>query len=215
MERANATSSTTRTRRNAIHHTLQFAVVVLSVAAILGCDSAHVNEPTAGASTSPLMIPLAGKWMFDFEKTLDAQKSVGLTEEQIAQIRRIYEGHATLCKVHLDIEFDGNVAVGTDRPGSEYRFFDMHRHGSILCGKAWHHEDRYDPGDMSKCHVRLEVADNILRMEVHMEDGLPDLNDPDLMSEPPIESDAAKCEVESKIGSAPGTWAVYVFTRQQ
>ena len=63
--------------------------------------------------------------------------------------------------------------------------------------------------------VRLEIIGGELRLEVNMQDGLPDLNDPDLASEPPTESDVAKCDIDTKAGKKPGDWATYVFTRHQ
>lgn len=68
---------------------------------------------------------------------------------------------------------------------------------------------------MSKCYIRLEITGGELHMEVNMQEGLPDLNDPDLVSEPPAEGDVANCDVDTKAGKKPGDWATYVFTRRQ
>jgi hypothetical protein len=92
----------------------------------------------------------------------------------------------------------------------------MHEHGNKVCGKAWHHEDRFDPGDMSKCYVRLMIKDDYLYMEVRMKDGLPDLNDPDLGSSPPTESGSAtKCDAVNPVGPDWGDWTTYVFSRKR
>ena len=191
------------------------AIVILASIAVVGCGSNSASGPFGASSASPLMTPFTGTWMFEFDKTLDAQKAAGVADEQIVQLRKLFADNPALGKIHPDITFDGNAAVGAGLPSSEYRFFGMHKHGLKICGKAWHHEDRHDPGDMSKCYVRLEIAGGELCMEVNMQDGLPDLNDPDLTSEPPAEGDVAKCDVDTKAGDKPGDWAMYVFTRRQ
>lgn len=190
------------------------AVTIVSLFAI-GCTSDSASGPFGAPRASAVMAPFAGTWTFDFEKTLAVQRAAGVTEEQIEQIRKLYSANPALGKMHPDLTFDGNVAAGAGNLSSEYRFFGMHTHGPKTCGKAWHHEDRFDPGDMSKCYVRLELVEGQLRMEVNMQDGLPDLNDPDLASEPPVESPAAKCDVDAKAGNQPADWAVYIFTRSQ
>lgn len=196
-------------------HTNFFAAIMFLVSiAMAGCGSDTASGPFGAPSASPLMTPCAGTWTFDLDKTLDAQKAAGVTDERIAQLRKLFADNQSLGKMHPDLTFDGNVAVGAGLLSSEYRFFGMHTHGSKICGKAWHHEDRHDPGDMSKCYVRLEIIEGALRMEVNMQDGLPDLNDSDLQSDLAVEGDLAKCEVDSKAGSKPGGWATYVFTRR-
>lgn len=188
-------------------------VTMVSLFAI-GCGSKSANGPFGPPRASRLMAPFAGTWIFDFEKTLAAQKAAGATEEQLARLRRLHAANPGLGNGHPDLTFDGNVAVGAGIINSEYCFFGMHKHGSKTCGKAWYHEDRFDPGDMSKCYVRLEMVDGQLHMDVNMEEDLPGVNDPDLASEPPVESDVSKCEVDAKAGKKPGDWAIYVFTRR-
>ena len=189
------------------------ALLILASLLLAGCDTNSGSGPLGPPRKSALMAPFAGKWEFNFEKTLAAQKAAGATDDQITQIRQLYEANPVLGKMHPDLTFDGNVAVGSGLLSSEYDFFSMHQHGSKLCGKAWHHEDRHDPGDMSKCYVRLELVDGDLRMEVNMLEDAPDLNDPDLLSDPPVEGDAAKCEVATKASKKPGDWGTYVFSR--
>lgn len=183
--------------------------------AATGCGADPASGPFGPPRSSARMTPFAGKWSFELDKTLDSQKAAGATDEQIAQTRKLYAENPAIGKLHPDLTFDGNVAVGTGLPSSEYRFFAMHKHGTKICGKAWHHEDRFDPGDMSKCHVRLEIVDGQLYMEVNMQEDLPDLDDPDLRSEPPVEGDLAKCDVETQAGKKPGDWMAYVFSRPQ
>lgn len=190
---------------------------VLTMVALFasGCGSNTASGPFGAPKSSALMAPFAGAWTFEFEKTLAAQMAAGVTDEQIDQIRKLYASNPALGKMHPDITFDGNVAVGAGILSSEYRFFGMHKHDSKTCGKAWHHEDRHDPGDMSKCYVRLEVIDGLLHLQVHMQEGLPELDDPDLATEPPVEGDPLKCDVDTIAGNKPGDWAVYVFSRRQ
>jgi hypothetical protein len=190
------------------------ALVLLSIAAV-GCGQDPASSgPFGPPRSSALMTPFAGRWAFEAEKTLNAQKAAGASDEQIAEDRKVYAANPELVgQICPDLTFDGNVAVGAGLVSSEYRFFDMHKHGTKICGKAWHHEDRFDPGDMSKCYVRLEIVDGCLHMDVNMTEGLPDLNDPDLASEPPVEGDAAKCAVGSQAAKKPGDWVTYVFSR--
>jgi hypothetical protein len=43
-----------------------------------------------------------------------------------------------------------------------------------------------------------------------MLDGLPDINDPDLLSTPVVESDVSKCDADKQNAA---DWATYVFSR--
>ncbi|HTI49850.1 MAG TPA: hypothetical protein VL475_02825 [Planctomycetaceae bacterium] len=191
------------------------AVLTITAAAAVGCGPGTASGPFGAPQSSALMAPFAGAWTFDFDRTLDAQKAAGaVTDEQIRQLRQMYAANPALGKMHPDLTFDGNVAAGAGFPSSEYRFFGLHKHGEQVCEKAWHHEDRFDPGDMSKCYVRLSLVEGRLHLEVNMQDGLPDLNDPDLTSEPAVERDASQCDLEAKAGRKPEDWATYVFARR-
>ena len=97
----------------------------------------------------------------------------------------------------------------------EYRFFSMHEHDGKICGKAWHHEDRYDPGDMSKCYVRLWIENDELHFQFRMQALLPEMSDPDLTSSPPTEGGSAQtCDAERPAGDGWSNWATYVYTRK-
>ena len=183
---------------------------VLLGVVVVGCAPSASDGPFGPADYSPLLTPFAGEWVFDFEKTLAVHKAVGVTDEEIAQTRKFYADNPMLGKMHSDLAIEGNVAVGKGIPSCEYRFFGMHEHDSKVCGKAWHHEDRFDPGDMSKCYVRLSIADGNLHLEVNMLDGWPDLNDPDFLSIPAVEGDVSECDADKQ---NPDEWATYVFTR--
>src|SRR5262249_4582265 len=146
-----------------------------------GCGGAAgpAGGPFGAPAESGLLAPLAGRWDFDFEKTLDTQTAGGATAEQIDRLRKLYAGNPPLGKMHPDMTITGNEAVCTGTPTGEYRFFAMHQHDGKLCGKAWHHEDRFDPGDMSKCYVRLKLDVDRLVFELRMQEVM-DFNDPDL-----------------------------------
>src|SRR5262245_13574803 len=186
------------------------------LAALGGCG-ADAAGPGAGPFGVPganrLLAPCAGKWVFDFEKTLDAQKAGGATDEQIANLRTMYADSPHLRKMHPDLTISGNEAVCSGRPAGEYRFFAMHEHAGKVCGKAWHHEDRFDPGDMSKCYVRLKIEGDRLTFELRMQEA-PDLDDPDLRANPPAEGDSATCDAEHPAGSDWSEWATFVFVRK-
>ena len=98
--------------------------------------------------------------------------------------------------LHADMSINGNVAVLKGSPEGEYFFFAVHPHGQWLCGKAWHHEDRHDPGDMTKCYVRLELKDQDLHLSVRMEDS-DNPNDPDLTKLPAAAGSAGTCRADA------------------
>lgn len=178
-----------------------------------GSATGSASGPIGTPEASTIMAPFDGKWTLDWDKTLAAIRAGGATEEQIESLRRNYANDPSLSTLHPNLTITGNVAMGDGRPSSEYRFFRMHKHGTKTCGMAWHHEDRFDPGDMSKCHVRLEVVGSELRLEVYMHEALPDLNDPDILTPPPVENRPEDCEVEAKTTNEPGAWQTYVFRR--
>lgn len=171
--------------------------------------------PFGPPDRSALLAPLTGSWVRDVEKTLEAQKAAGAGEEQVAALREFYARSAEFGGMLSEMTITGNEAVGKD--GSEYRFFAMHQHDGKICGKAWHHEDRYDPGDMSKCYARMKLDGKVLYLEVKMKDGLPDLNDPDLgpSSLPAEGGSAATCDADTPAGSDWGEWTTTVFARKQ
>jgi hypothetical protein len=196
---------------NPVHNAAFKPTLLLIGVALIGCTPNSSDGPPGPATDAPLLSQFAGQWVFDFDKTLAAQKAAGSTDDKIAQLRKLYADHPMLGKMHPDLTIKGNVAVGSGTPSSEYRFFAMHNHDSRVCGKAWHHEDRLDPGDMSKCFVRLSVVGGDLRLEVNMLDGLPDVNDPDLLSTPAVEGDVSRCDASKQ---KAGDWATYVFSRR-
>jgi len=88
----------------------------------------------------------------------------------------------------------------------------MHEHEGKICGKSWFHEDRYDPGDMSKCLVRLSSVGEGLRLEVKSAADSADPEDPEVISQGPVDLDSAKgCLAEKADESNWGPWEVLLF----
>ncbi|MES2788297.1 MAG: hypothetical protein V4719_01660 [Planctomycetota bacterium] len=195
---------------------MRSSFTLLMLATLLSSGVGCGGQPDAGPFGSPqpsaLLAPFAGNWTCDFEQTLAAQKAAGAPDEQIERLRQFHAQHPELKMLHTDISITGDVAVGAGVPSSEYRFFSMHQHGTKVCGKAWHHEDRFDPGDMSKCLVRLMIQNDCLHLDLGMKDGQLDMNDKDMLSHPPVESPSAKdCEADKPIATE---WTTFVFTRK-
>jgi hypothetical protein len=190
-------------------------LALLPACAGCGADMGGAGGGPFGApAESPLLAPFAGKWVLDFEKSLDARKAGGAKEEQIERLRKLYAANPQFGQLHPDLTITGNVAVCAGIPSAEYRLFEMHEHDGKVCGKAWHHEDRFDPGDMSKCYVRLKLQNDHLYFEVRMQEGLPDLNDPDFLGAPPAEAgSAAACDADHPAGKEWSEWTTFVFTR--
>ena len=123
--------------------------------------------------------------------------------------------HPQFGRMHPDMTITGNEAVCAGTPTAEYRFFAVHQHNGKICGKAWHHEDRFDPGDMSKCFVRLSIIDNRLQFEIKMLEDSLDPADPDLNPSPPIDLEsAAKCDAEKPVPGDSSRWSTFIFTRR-
>lgn len=200
-----------------IRRTRRPHVVILGAGASLAAfpNGDAADGPFGPPERSALLAPLAGTWLLDVGKTLEAQKAAGASDEQVAALREFY-ARSPQFGMLSEMTITGNAAVAT-HGAEEYRFFAMHKHDGKICGKAWHHEDRYDPGDMSKCYVRMKLDGNVHYLEVKMKDGLPDLNDPDLLSSPlPAEGgSAATCDAGAPAGTDWGEWATTVFARKE
>lgn len=201
-----------------LHTRLQIVVGSAITIVLSGCGDSMTppgSGPFGAPGESRLLAPFAGDWTFDFEKTLEAQKAAGVSDENIERLRKLYTDNPQFGKMHPDMTINGNEAVCSGVPAAEYRFFAMHEHGGKTCGKAWHHEDRFDPGDMSKCYVRLKIDDNLLRFEMKMKDGLPDLSDPDLRSSPPVDLDSPQnCDADAPSGAGWSDWSAFIFNRK-
>jgi hypothetical protein len=89
----------------------------------------------------------------------------------------------------------------------------LHQHNQWVCGKAWYHEDRHDPGDMSKCFVRLEIVNADLHFSLRQQDGVLNLNDPDLTNMPITAGSASACTADAAADPPWSPWTTYVFIR--
>jgi hypothetical protein len=192
---------------------LSLHIFILFVAA--GCGGDADSGPFGAAEPSVLLAPFSGEWTIDLEKSIAAQKAEGLSDEAEQIMRKFYKEHPEFGGMHSDINITGNLAVGAGLPSSEYRFFSMHEHDGKVCGKAWHHEDRHDPGDMSKCYVRLSIVDGNLHLAVKMKDGFPDLSDPDFHVTAAEGGSAATCDADHPPGTDWSEWTTLVFSRKK
>jgi hypothetical protein len=221
-----------------------YFVIVLAALCLCGCSRTDVGSRERGGSAwdDPIQVvllePFQGKWRFDQERTLAQRQAEGMPEAEINRLRELYENLAktevppeslkalqaagvdagqfmkTMSTMHPDLTFQGHVAICDGFPSGEYRLFGIHKHEEGVCGKAWHHEDRFDLGDMSKCYLRLAMEGEELRFCMRMQDGWPSDDDPDLREELPIlaGSDTA-CDADKPAGSDWGPWSTYVFVR--
>lgn len=185
--------------------------VVLGWLIVAGCGNVGGGGSGTGlpATPAPLLQPFQGAWSFDVNKTLTLWQSQGVPAQQIAQARAFAQSFP----LHGDIELDQNVATIHHVVEGEYYFFALHQHNQWVCGKAWHHEDRYDPGDMAKCYVRLEDVNGDLHLSIRVQDGWPPLNDPDLTNMPVQAGSASACPADTAPNPPWSPWQTYVFTR--
>lgn len=210
-------------KRRSNQRAIEIGVIVFFVGLVLVPLAFRAKEIQMGDAAlaenvvrDPLFFSISGRWAFDFEASLRELQSAGATEELVSRTRRFYSENPELGGMHPDMIIDGNVAVCSGEPNAEYRFFSMHRHGHQLCGKALFHEDRFDPGDMSKCYVRMSIHDDELRLEVRMQQqSYPDLDDPDLLSFKVVAPEAARrCEADNPSNGSWSDWTMYVFRRK-
>jgi len=192
-----------------------------------GLDTAEPNENGNGVFGPPIKVqlldPFQGQWNCDRAGTFALWKSQGKsdrvksTEESDKRLDEEFaKNHDPTLAVlrrdspHCDITIKGNIIFGRGALAEEYDLFGLHAHGSVVCGKAWFHEDRNDPGDMSKVWIRLELVGDELR--IHIKGGdFPDQENADLLERPTL-VDASKCETANeKVDSQ--LWNSYVFRR--
>ena len=206
------------------------------LATIVGCGSGYGSGPDDGPfgrhTDVKLLEPFQGEWTISEERTFDVWRRQGKADavEQTKEMRKrlaevqekesaaargamkLAGVEAALRRLHADLSVSGDTFVGRGFLSQEYRLFAIHQHGEIVCAKAWFHEDRHDPGDMSKCWVRLERVGDEFHFHVKSQDDSADIEkDPDLTSMPTLVS-AESCEVAGdKLESKE--WTTYVFVR--
>jgi hypothetical protein len=160
---------------------------------------------------APILAPFEGTWHVNFEKTLDQWKSDGVPASEIAATR------AAAAKfpfpIHPDMTLKDSRALvyGPGPFEGAYDFFALHTHGPWICGKAWHHEDRHDPGDMDKYMVRLQKRGNELLFAFRVSEDAAEPSDPDITSMPLLAGSASTCTADALPESAWSSWRTYVF----
>lgn len=176
-----------------------------------------------------------GDWVLDQDRTLAAWKEAGVAQVEIDNVRALYEklkqmeipsdlqralgdraaqALAARGRMHPNLTFQGHVAIGDGVPTSEYRLFAIHQHDQTVCAKAWHHEDRDDPGDMSKCYMRLAIVHDMLWLKLRDQE-VPAMTDEDLTDSPPIEAPAgAACDADAPPDADWSDWTIYIFVRR-
>jgi hypothetical protein len=206
------------------------------LATLVGCGSRPADGPDNGPfgrhNDVKLLEPFQGEWTVSEDRTFDLWRRQGkgeAVEQTKAMRKRLTEVQekksaadrgamklagvdAALRRLHADLSITGDTFIGSGFLSQEYRLFAIHQHGPIVCAKAWFHEDRHDPGDMSKCWVRLERVGDDFHFHVKMQDDTADTEkDPDLTSMPTL-VDAKSCEVA---GEKPESkeWTTFVFVR--
>lgn len=197
-------------------------IVLLSLA---GCDAnpvapgqgSAVNGPFGPPEKPAIMVPFEGDWTFNLEKTLEARKANGASSQEIEQARSMY---SLMDAAGPELTITGTVMVyAWDVLEEEYRLFNLHKHGEIICGKAWHHEDRFDPGDMSKCRVQLKLQDDRLVFKNRFRSSPVDLNDPDLQQMRIVNTAAASTCDSDSLPDDPKSdwwpWEILVYDRHK
>jgi hypothetical protein len=158
------------------------------------------------------MQPFQGAWKFDLQKTLAQWKADGVPAKEIAGAKRMAQGFP----LHQDMTIQGDAAVlsaaGRGAEG-EYAFFALHPHNAWTCGKAWHHEDRHDPGDMSKCYARLRLQDTDLHLALRIDANPPNPGDPDIANQPPAAGSSTTCGADAATDPPWSAWRTYVFVK--
>jgi hypothetical protein len=155
-----------------------------------------------------MLQPFQGEWKLSLSKTLANWQANGMSADEIAQARKL---GATI-PIHPDMLIEGTAAIL--HPGvveGSYDFFALHAHPNFVCGKAWHHEDRNDPGDMEKDLVRLELRDKDLHLSLRAPQDSLSLNDPDLTNTPVTAGSAETCDADNVPESKWFPWQTFVF----
>lgn len=184
---------------------LTFGATLVLVALLSGCGPSD-----SVAVAPPLLQPCEGVWRFDTEKTLQYWESHGTPAAEISQARKLSQSFP----LHPDMTIAGTVATLSGFPPGEYAFFALHSHDRWVCGKAWHHEDRNDPGDMSKYFVRLERKGDELHFSVRSHEKSADPADPDIGDMPATSGSAKACDTDKADKRSWSPWATFVFVRK-
>jgi len=200
----------------------RFMLIPALIILLMGCDqsskssttsatTATASDTPAGGSTSinvPILAPFKGKWNYNHAKTMAYWKAIGISTNEIAEVNKV----AAAFPPHPNMTLGGDLAV-LHGPATEgqYQFYALHQHPQFVCGKAWHHEDRQDPGDMDKYLVRLELRDGNLYLSIRVNDDAADPNDPEVANAPTLGGDAKTCTADSQRDPPWSPWRTYIF----
>jgi hypothetical protein len=199
-------------------HRIAIAALLL---ALVGCKRAPAAPAATGGGAgggpfgppvmTPMMQPFQGSWRFSLAKTLAQWQTDGVPAAEIAQAKTI----AAKFPLHPDMAITGDTAVLSPLPlTGEYKFFALHPHDGWVCGKAWHHEDRNDPGDMDKYLTRLQLRDTgDLLLAVRIHEDAADPKDPDVTTMPTLAGSATTCTADTDPEPPWSPWRTYVFER--
>jgi hypothetical protein len=214
---------------------IRLGLILVLVGALVGCDRSSSTPSGNGATSAatpaavhtasaastdaggslnanvPILVPFRGNWKFNLSKTLAYWKSKGVPAAEIAQAQKIAKSFG----LHPDITMGGDLAIlhGPMSMEGQYQFYALHPHGQVVCGKAWHHEDRHDPGDMDKELIRVELRDNDLYLSLRSNDDAADPNDPEVVTMPILSGSAATCTADAEKDPPWSPWRTYVFDR--
>jgi hypothetical protein len=203
-----------------LHHARMISCLTAAMLLAAGCNkrqsqSQVATSPTgAGVANVPILVPYQGNWRVDEKKTVALWLSQGTTQAEINN--DLAEDKQLGMPLHLDLHIQGNVAVEpwpAIRAGveGEYLFFALHSEGPGVCGKAWHHENRADPGNhISKHYVRLQIKDGDLWLSDREQEDV-DPNDPELTNMPVTAGSAATCKADKLPATEWTPWVTYIF----
>ena len=167
-------------------------------------QEAPVGTVWAGPVRTKILEPVQGRWWINLEATGDPRVNDSNGNPRV----KLVNEWAILINGHI-ISFDDSV------PESELRLFSVHEHDGWLCGVAWDHEDRHDPGDMSKCLVKLRLEDGQLRLNLRRPGRGVDVSDPDLRAASTVlGTNGAVCPQVGGVDYSWNEWESYEYTRR-
>jgi hypothetical protein len=192
--------------------------LALALAILPGCRGDDPDDSPGGPSEpTPLLAPFQGAWQPDPDKSLALALAAtrpaptSSTPPAVAPVSPSRSMFAT----HPEMKLTNNVAVLNGLLWGEYRFFALHSHGDTVCGKAWHHEDRHDPGDMDKYLVRLRRVGGDLHFSYRVCEDSADPNDPDVATTPLTAGSADTCTADTEKDPPWRPWVTIVFVRMK
>ncbi len=190
------------------------ALARLLIACVLlvlsSCDRGRGSGSGGTAAVPPILSPFQGDWRFSLPKTIAHWQANGVPQDELAQAQAL----PGTIPLHPDMKIQSDITLLAGVVEGSYHFFALHPHNQWVCGKAWHHEDRHDPGDMEKYFVRLELSDADLHLSVRIPEDSADPADPDITNMPVTAGSAANCAADAATTPPWSPWRTYVFERR-